>query len=119
MATTSSVFGESRTHIGPRHALIAPDGQIPSSLPGVDKATAVVLISREMGARFTQLLLTFQTDGTAAFPSNDTEAFAYVVRGSRARRSPGKYLFVRHRRLPVCPCRAGLEAERALPREPR
>jgi len=42
----------------------------------------VVLISGEMGARFTQLLLTFQTDGRAIFPANQTEAFAYVVRGS-------------------------------------
>jgi (S)-ureidoglycine aminohydrolase len=82
MTTTSSVFGDSRTHIGPRHALIAPDGQIPSFLPGVDKATVVVLISREMEARFAQLLLTFQTDGTAAFPSSETEAFAYVLHGS-------------------------------------
>ena len=89
MTTTSSVFGDSRTHIGPRHALIAPDGQIPSSLPGVDKATVVVLISREMEARFAQLLLTFQTDGTAAFPSNETEAFAYVLRGSLRAEVPG------------------------------
>jgi (S)-ureidoglycine aminohydrolase len=82
MTTTPSVFGDSRTHVGSRHALIAPDGHIPSRLPGMDKATVVVLISREMGARFTQLLLTFQSDGTAVFPSNDTEAFAYILRGS-------------------------------------
>ncbi len=89
MSTTSAVFGDSRTHIGLRHALIAPDGQVPSSLPGVEKATAMVLISREMGARFTQLLLTFQTDGNAAFPSNETEAFAYVLRGSVRAEVPG------------------------------
>lgn len=82
MSTTASVFGDSRTHIGSRHALIAPDGHVPSSLPGVDKAIAVVLISKEMGARFTQLLLTFLADGSATFPSTDAEAFAYVVRGS-------------------------------------
>jgi (S)-ureidoglycine aminohydrolase len=82
MSATASVFGDSRTHVGSRHALIAPDGHVASSLPGVDKATAVVLISREMGARFTQLLLTFLTDGSATFPSNDIEVFAYVVRGS-------------------------------------
>jgi len=102
MTTTPLVFGDSRTHIGLRHALIAPDGHVPSSLPGVDKAAAVVLISREMGARFTQLLLTFETDGSAAFSSNDTEAFAYVVRGSVRAEVPGNthpvdtggYLFV-------------------------
>jgi (S)-ureidoglycine aminohydrolase len=82
MTTTPLVFGDSRTHIAPRHALIAPDGHVPSFLPGVDRATTVVLISRELGARFSQVLLTFETDGTASFPANETEAFAYVVRGS-------------------------------------
>jgi (S)-ureidoglycine aminohydrolase len=96
MTTTFSVFGDSRTHIGSRHALIAPDGQVPSRLPGIDKATVVVLISKEMGARFTQLLLTFQADGSATFASNDTEAFAYVLRGSvRAEVSGTRYSFDR------------------------
>ena len=63
MATSSSVFGDSRTYIGSRHALIAPDGHVPSAWPGIDKVTVVVLISRAMGARFTQLLLTFQAEG--------------------------------------------------------
>ena len=49
---------------------------------------AVVLISREMGARFTQLFLTFQTDGRAAFPSNDTESFV-TIRQTRTVRLPG------------------------------
>jgi (S)-ureidoglycine aminohydrolase len=71
-------------------------------LPGIDQATAIVLISGELGARFTQLWLTFETDGHAAFPSNDTEAFAYVLRGSVRAEVPGNthsldtggYLFV-------------------------
>ena len=102
MTTARSVFGDSRTYIGSRHALIAPDGHIPSRLPGIDKATVVVLISREMGARLTQLLLTFQADGSAFFPANDTEAFAYILRGSmraevsanRYSLETGSYLFV-------------------------
>ena len=64
--TTSAVFGITRTHVGPRHALIAPDGHVPSFVPGVEKATAIVLISAEMGARFTHLLLTFTAGGGAA-----------------------------------------------------
>ncbi len=82
--------------------MIAPDGHVPSSLPGIENATAVVLISLEMGARFTQLLLTFQTDGNATFHSNEAEAFAYVVGGSVRAEIPGNtctldtggYLFV-------------------------
>jgi (S)-ureidoglycine aminohydrolase len=102
MSTSSLVFGDSRTYVGSRHALIAPDGHVPSSWPGIDKVTVIVLISRAIGARFTQILLTFQPEGVAAFPSNNTEAFAYVLRGSvgaevsgkRHMLETGSYLFV-------------------------
>ncbi len=102
MTTTPSVFGDSRTHLGLRHALIAPDGQVPSSWPGIGKATTVVLISPEMGARFTQLLLTFQSEGSATFPATGSEAFSYVWQGSveaevggrRYLLETGSYLFV-------------------------
>jgi (S)-ureidoglycine aminohydrolase len=102
MSSTSLVFGDSRTRIGLRHALVAPDGHIPSWLPGVELATAVVLISKEMGARFTQLLLTFQVNGSAVFPSNDIEAFAFVLGGSVSAEvagvcyslNPGSFFFV-------------------------
>jgi (S)-ureidoglycine aminohydrolase len=102
MTTSPSVFGDSRTHLGLRHALIAPDGQVASSWPGIVRATAVVLISPEMGARFTQLLLTFQPEGSAKFPATGSEAFSYVwqgsveaeVAGSRYLLETGSYLFV-------------------------
>jgi (S)-ureidoglycine aminohydrolase len=101
MSTTFSVFGDSRTYIGSRHALIAPDGHIPSRLPGIDKATVVVLISREMGARLTQLLLTFQADGSAVFPANNTEAFAYILAWfGGAQKSQG--IAIRLRRAAIC-----------------
>ena len=80
--TTSSVFGLTRTHVGARHALIGPDGHVPSFLPGLEKARTIVLISPGMGARFTHLLVTFNIGGGATFPANDTEAFAYLLSGS-------------------------------------
>jgi (S)-ureidoglycine aminohydrolase len=82
MSTNTLVYGETRTHVAARHALIAPDGHVSSSLPDVDKATAVVLISPAMGTELTQLLLTFQTGGSAGFASSETEGFAYLLRGS-------------------------------------
>jgi (S)-ureidoglycine aminohydrolase len=88
--TISSVCGHTRTHIGARHALIGPDGHVPSFLPGVEKATTIVLISVEMGARFTHALLTFTAGGVAAFPANDTEAFAYILSGSVQFEAGGK-----------------------------
>ncbi len=93
--------GETRTRVARRHALIAPDGHVPSTLPGVSGAIANVLISPAMGADVTQLLLTFETDGHAEFRSNDIETFAYVmtgncsvvVNGDGAELSEGGYVF--------------------------
>ena len=48
----------------------------------MEKATTIVLISAGMGARFSQLLLTFTAGGRATFPANHTEAFAYLLSGS-------------------------------------
>lgn len=87
---SSSVFGLTRTHVGARHALIGPDGHVPSFLPGVEKATAIVLISVEMGARFTHLLITFNVGGKAAFPANEREAFAFLLSGSAQIEVSGK-----------------------------
>jgi (S)-ureidoglycine aminohydrolase len=82
VSTNTLIYGETRTRVAARHALIAPDGHVPSSLPGVHKGTAIVLISKAMGADLTQLLLTFQAGGSATFGSSETEGFAYLLRGS-------------------------------------
>ncbi len=74
-------FGQTRTRIAPRHALIAMDGHVKSSLPGLVKATAVVLINPPMGARFAQTLITFEVGGHAEFPANDVETAAYIETG--------------------------------------
>jgi len=44
------LFGHTRTHVAMRHALIAPDGHVPSTFPGWDGATAHVILSPAMGA---------------------------------------------------------------------
>ncbi len=76
-----SIFGETRTRIGPRHALIAPDGLVPSILPGVTGAVANVIISPAMGANLTQLLLTFEAGGRAEFSEPGVETCLYVMSG--------------------------------------
>ncbi|MEO7412301.1 MAG: (S)-ureidoglycine aminohydrolase [Opitutaceae bacterium] len=74
-------FGQTRTRIAPRHALIAPDGQVKSNVPGVTGAATTVLISEAMGAKFTQLLVTFQAGGSAKFPANEIETVGYLETG--------------------------------------
>jgi (S)-ureidoglycine aminohydrolase len=75
------LFGHTRAHVGPRHALITPDNHVGSSLPGVTGAAAVVLVSPAMGAKVAQTLLTFQAGGSARFDASDVETFGYVMGG--------------------------------------
>ncbi|HWA10578.1 MAG TPA: (S)-ureidoglycine aminohydrolase [Opitutaceae bacterium] len=75
-------LGQTRTHIGIRHALIAPDGHVRSSVPGITDAATVILISEAMGAKFAQLLVTFTADGRAALPANDVETAGYFETGA-------------------------------------
>jgi (S)-ureidoglycine aminohydrolase len=78
----SLLYGDTRTNIAARHALIAPDSHVPSCIPGIEKAAPVILISPRMGAGLTQILVTFQESGSAFFAANAYERFAYVVGGS-------------------------------------
>src|SRR3954464_8457132 len=74
-------FGQTRTLIASRHALIAPDGHVKSNLPGIAGASTTVLISEAMGAKFTQLLVTFESGGSAAFPATECETVGYFENG--------------------------------------
>jgi (S)-ureidoglycine aminohydrolase len=74
-------FGQTRTRISSRHALIAPDGHVKSNVPGITGAVATILISEAMGAKFSQLLVTFESDGRAVFPENEIETVGYFETG--------------------------------------
>jgi (S)-ureidoglycine aminohydrolase len=74
-------FGQTRTRIAARHALIASDGHVKSSVPGITGAAAVILISEAMGAKVAQLLVTFETGGRAALPAGDVETAGYFETG--------------------------------------
>jgi (S)-ureidoglycine aminohydrolase len=77
------LFGQTRTCIKPRHALITPDGHVASVFPGVDKARVVVHISPAMGASFTQLSLSFAEEGgVARFPAKTSQMVLYVKSGT-------------------------------------
>jgi (S)-ureidoglycine aminohydrolase len=87
-----TVFGDTRTRVGPRHALIAPDGLVPSVLPGITGAVANVIISPAMGAKLTQLLLTFGAGGRAEFAEPGIETCLYVMSGRCTASVGGKSL---------------------------
>lgn len=98
-----TLFGSTRTVVRPRHALIAPDGHVPSAFPGWTGATAFVLISPAMGAGLTQMLVHFETaDGKAVFAA-DAHEHAFLVLsgkghvahgGGKSGFNPGDYFFL-------------------------
>jgi (S)-ureidoglycine aminohydrolase len=75
------LFGQTRTCVKPRHALITPDGHVASALPGLENVRLVTHITPALGAGFAQLSLTFEAGGIARFPADANEAVLYVTSG--------------------------------------
>jgi (S)-ureidoglycine aminohydrolase len=74
-------YGQTRTRIAQRHALIAPDGHVKSDIPGISGAASVILINPGLGAKFAQLLVTFDAGGSATMPANDLETVGFFETG--------------------------------------
>lgn len=72
-----------RTRLSGRHALIAPDGHVPSQFPGWVDAIANVILSPAMGADLSQILITYSAEnGTANFPADEHEHACYLETGT-------------------------------------
>ncbi|WP_411826706.1 (S)-ureidoglycine aminohydrolase [Luteolibacter sp. AS25] len=72
-----------RTSVKLRHALIAPDGHVPSSFPGWENATGYVMLSPGMGACLSQILITFEKNGGFChFDEDEHEHAIYLESGS-------------------------------------
>ena len=97
----SDLFGHTRARVAARHALITPGNHVASTVPGITGATAVILINEAMGAKFAQLLVTFQRGGSAVTPAGEVETFGYflsggatvLVGGKRQRCGEGGFFF--------------------------
>lgn len=77
----TSPYGSTRTRVAARHALIAPDGHVKSNVPGITGAATVILINEAMGARFSQVLVTFEKGGRAEIGADGIETFGYLMKG--------------------------------------
>jgi (S)-ureidoglycine aminohydrolase len=77
------LFGHTRARVGARHALLTPNNHVASSVPGIT-GTTVILINEALGAKFAQLLVTFQEGGRAVVPAGDGQTFGYVLGGGGA-----------------------------------
>lgn len=83
-------YGQTRTRVAARHALIAPDGHVKSVVPGITGAATVILINPAMGARFAQVMVTFESGGSATVPGNDVETAGYFETGGGTLTLAGK-----------------------------
>ncbi|MDB6128090.1 MAG: hypothetical protein JWM35_1986 [Verrucomicrobia bacterium] len=75
------LFGDTRAHLSARHALLTAGNRVNSTVPGITGATTIILINEAMGAKFAQLLVTFQSGGRAALPGSDVQTFGYIATG--------------------------------------
>ncbi len=102
-------LGQTRTTVQRDHAFIAPDSHVQASLPKWKASTGVVLISPQMGARFTQFLALMENGAIAGSPLSGIERFVYVLdgtvtftaQGDGNQLQPGHYAYIpadhRHR----------------------
>jgi len=74
--------GSTRTVVTRAYALLAPDGHVASALPGWSHCRAVVLVSAAMGARFSQYLITFDSDGRGEGETGKDTWFFFLVEGT-------------------------------------
>ncbi len=93
------LFGGTRTHVAARHALVTPDGFVPSFRDDAQGTTVIDHISPAMGASFAQYSIRFNPGGTLPLPARPPiERFLFVVSGTVSADSdllgPGGFLYL-------------------------
>src|SRR5262249_40789117 len=76
-----SLFGSTRSRVERNHALICPDSFVTAPLPGWERTQGVILISPQLGARFTQYLALMEPAAVAAPAPPGVERVVYVMDG--------------------------------------
>lgn len=109
----SVLFGETRTRVASRHALIAEDGHVPSALPGFQNATPYILISPALGAGLTQIKIRFAARGSAALPADALETVLFVESGSCRVRIGRENRLLTAGGYTFCPAQCALEISAA------
>jgi (S)-ureidoglycine aminohydrolase len=82
--------GVTRDVVQPRYALRTPAGFVPSVLPGWTQAVCIVQISPALGARFSQVLVTLEANGSGSGNTGPLEYVVYLLEGSCSATFAGK-----------------------------
>lgn len=77
-----NIFGATRSRIRSNYALITPDTHVPSPRMGWENTTALVHISPELGARFTQYSALLTAGAKSGMPHASVERLIFVHEGS-------------------------------------
>jgi (S)-ureidoglycine aminohydrolase len=83
-STGQDPFGQTRTVVKERYALITPDGFVPSSIPGWEESECNILISPRLGANLNQWLATMPAGSTGPVHTEGCSVFLYVLAGKVA-----------------------------------
>ena len=74
-------LGETRSSVGERHALICPDSHERTTLPGWPGSSIIIVISPEMGAKFTQYFVDIPAGAITESQISKIERFFFVLDG--------------------------------------
>lgn len=122
-------YGITRSRFTHSHAFITPGNHLQAPLAGWTETQGVILISSQMGARFTQFVAHMQAGGSAGSPLAGVERFIFVeegqpslqVNGTTHNLQPGGYAYLpagTHHALDTqTACRLTLFEKRFLPLE--
>ena len=80
--SSSANTGITRSGLGRNHALITPESHVPIQLPGWQNTDAIVLISPELGAKFSQYLVHAQAKARVVPVQPFDQWFVLVQQGS-------------------------------------
>lgn len=83
-----TLFGSTRSRVCQKHAMIAPDSFVRSSIAGWDNTDCIVVISPHLGARFTQYLANMNAGATSRQAVAGSERVLYVLDGEVALQGP-------------------------------
>ncbi len=81
MNESAQLTGQTRSSFCRDHAVIAPESQVPLTVPGFTNAKAVYLLAPQMGAKISQYLGLFEGGGSFAKNTGEREIFFYVLEG--------------------------------------
>ena len=81
-------LGQTRSSHQQNHLLLTPDAFVRTTLPGMQGASAIVLVGPALGARFTEYMVEFEAQGQLG--PTAVQRFLYVLEGAILLEADGK-----------------------------